>query len=334
MPIILYARSCNAMNETEMIWSLFLPLYGDIKEEDEFYRKKPLLAHYTSLEVLEKILKTNEVWFSNPLFMNDLEEVRFGILNGVSRFKESDSIKTALGTEVRHKIFIDGLDHYINRFEQEHLLDTYVFCLSEHDPDNNDGLLSMWRGYGGNGKGAALVFDTSKLELVNDSPLIMAQVRYGSLDERLAWFDRTDTIFANILTKNDIGDDKVYLASAAIFNRILLFALFTKHSGFIEEKEWRVVYMSERDVDGKLKPMQDYFNGPRGVEPKLRLKIEPIDGFTAPDLSLDKILKSILLGPSISTPLAIRSVERMFDLIGKPELKERLVASTIPLRTT
>jgi hypothetical protein len=31
-------------------------------------KRPPLLAHYTSLEVLEKIMKNNEIWFSNPLF--------------------------------------------------------------------------------------------------------------------------------------------------------------------------------------------------------------------------------------------------------------------------
>ena len=33
-----------------------------------------LLAHYTSVQVVEQILKHEELWFSNPLYMNDLEE--------------------------------------------------------------------------------------------------------------------------------------------------------------------------------------------------------------------------------------------------------------------
>lgn len=55
----------------------FLPLWSDPKEEDEFYVKKPLLAHYSSIEVLEKISRTNELWLSNPFFMNDWK--RFGL---------------------------------------------------------------------------------------------------------------------------------------------------------------------------------------------------------------------------------------------------------------
>jgi hypothetical protein len=34
--------------------------------------------------VLEAILRNDEVWLSNPLFMNDMEEVRFGINAGAN----------------------------------------------------------------------------------------------------------------------------------------------------------------------------------------------------------------------------------------------------------
>lgn len=314
------------------ILQLFAPLYSDIKEEDEFYRKKPLLAHYTSLDALEKILTTNEIWFSNPLFMNDLEEVKFGILHGATVFKGSQVIREALKSELRHTKFTAALDHFISYFEREHLLDTYVFCLSEHTPENRDGLLSMWRGYGGNGRGAAIVFDTSKFDVVKGSPLIIAQVKYGSLEKRFSWFNRTAATFATILTQNHIPDEKIYLAANALFERVKAFALFTKHHGFKEENEWRVVYMSERDTGNKLRSMQHYLNGPRGVEPRLRFRVAPIEGLTAPDLSFNKIVAAILLGPSTSSPLAVRSVARMLEVIGKPELKNRLIASSIPFR--
>ena len=49
---------------------------------------RPLLAHYTSLEVMAKIVENEEIWFSNPLFMNDHQEVRFGMLNGRAIFDQ------------------------------------------------------------------------------------------------------------------------------------------------------------------------------------------------------------------------------------------------------
>ena len=72
----------------EEIASLFEHLYQRSIVNLVTIEKRPsLLAHYTSLEVLEKIM-TNEIWFSNPLFMNDLQEVRFGMGEGLKAFNE------------------------------------------------------------------------------------------------------------------------------------------------------------------------------------------------------------------------------------------------------
>jgi Protein of unknown function (DUF2971) len=318
----------------DAISKLFQTLYDDIPEADQFYIAKPLLAHYTSLEALERILQNNEVWFSNPLFMNDLDEVKFGVLNGMTAIKSNEGIITALKTDSRHRTFVQAIDYYINEFDDKHLFDTYVFCLSEHDPGNKDGMLSMWRGYGGNGRGAALIFDMSKLEPVEGGPLLIGRVHYGSSEERFRWFDQVGSRFAEILAENDIGDDKLYLASFAILERIKIGALFMKHDGFKEEKEWRVVHMGDRASEGQLRLMQHYLNGPRGIEPKLKFKFEHVVGITPSGFSLDKILAGILLGPSASSTLAVRSVQRMLDLIERPELKNKLLASSIPLRPT
>ncbi len=54
-----------------VLQSLTRTLNADIRAEEEFDQVKPFLAHYTSLDTLEKILRTNEIWFLNPLLMND-----------------------------------------------------------------------------------------------------------------------------------------------------------------------------------------------------------------------------------------------------------------------
>lgn len=320
------------MNDLEIIQA-FSPLYDDVVEADQFYVKKPLLAHYTSLSTLEKILETDEIWFSNPLFMNDLEEMRFGVLRGVDLVLRSQEISDACNSASRAQLFTQYFVHYFQTFESEHAFDTYVFCLSEHDRDDRDGMLSMWRGYGSNGHGAAIVFDTGQLRAVDHTPLILAKVHYGSVAERIAWLERTLSTFARIFRETEIPDDKLYLAAHALFERIKVFALFSKHRGYAEEREWRIVYMRDRDQDNKLAPMFHYWIGPRGIELKLRLKVEPIEGVTADDLSLEKIVERIVLGPSLSSPVATAAVVRMLDRLGKPYLKEKICASTIPLRS-
>ena len=90
---------------------LFDQLYSDLQPDEQFPAKKPLLAHYTSIHALEKILQTDEVWFSNPLFMNDLEEVRFGIFQGVPLVLNNSDIALACGTKVRADLFIQAFNH-------------------------------------------------------------------------------------------------------------------------------------------------------------------------------------------------------------------------------
>jgi hypothetical protein len=86
----------------------FDQLWADVVDESDFPARRPLLAHYTSLATLEKILQTEEVWFSNPLVMNDLDEVRFGVLRGNELFHSSASIEQACGTSERYDTLRDA----------------------------------------------------------------------------------------------------------------------------------------------------------------------------------------------------------------------------------
>jgi hypothetical protein len=118
---------------------VFLPLWSDLRPEDAFSAKKPLLAHYTTIQTLEKILTTNEVWFSNPLFMNDYEEVRFGIIQANEIVLSSLRLLDACRTQERAALFKNSFANLFDRFANEHVLDVYVFSLSNHARDDNDG---------------------------------------------------------------------------------------------------------------------------------------------------------------------------------------------------
>jgi hypothetical protein len=317
------------------IWQLFSVLWSDIRQEDEFFNKKPLLAHYSSIQVIENILKNDEVWFSNPLFMNDLEEVRFGIFQGVPLVLNSYQIANALQNKERFDIFFQHFNNYHNQFVYEHVVDNYVFCLAEHDRTDFDGALSMWRGYGNNGNGAAIVFDTSKITVVNQPLLIISKVIYSTVNERISWLNDLMLKFAGILSNAYIPNDKLWLPAFYLFERIKLFSLFTKHNGFKEEREWRIAYMKERDIRSVIEPMIDYFIGPRGIEPKLKLKTKSIDGFISDsNAGLSQLVDRIILGPTTSSPMARATLFKMLDKIGKSELREKIYTSTIPFRST
>jgi hypothetical protein len=57
-----------------------------------------------------------------------------------------------------------------------------------------------------------------------------------------------------------------------------------------------------------------------------------LDKKTEPELSFEKLVDRIILGPSISTALATTAVKRILEKNGKQCLVNRVFASTIPFR--
>jgi len=314
--------------------NLFNPLFDDLSQTKNLAKDKPLLAHYTSISTLESIVSNDEIWFSNPLMMNDMDELRFGILESTHRFLYNSEIQKACDTTERFNILSEHFDRFKNIFDNDHAFDVYVFCFSEHDKNNDDGLLSMWRGYGANGNGAAIIFDSSKLKENESSPFLIMKVEYLSKEKRYDWIDKKFSEFAKLLETTNIPDDHLYVAAYMLFERIKIFALTTKHDGFSEEKEWRVIYLKERDQAKYMDQMLCYHSSKRGLEPKLKFKIKPINGLTTDDFLLTKIIDKIILGPAISSVMTRKTVERMLEKAGKTDLKKNLISSTIPFRAT
>src|SRR5262245_56446231 len=72
--------------------------------------KPLLLAHYTSVQVVEQILRNDEIWLGNPLYMNDLAEMRAGILLGSQIFPEF--AQKAAGSAPRTTMLVQWFNHY------------------------------------------------------------------------------------------------------------------------------------------------------------------------------------------------------------------------------
>jgi hypothetical protein len=318
--------------KVEETLKLFNPLYDDLNMLGTFSERKPLLAHYTSVQNLESILRHRQLWFSNPLLMNDRSELTFGMNSGMPLFLDSEEIKEACGTEHRLERVREALQHFFKYYDGQHVLDTYVTCFSEHESDDHDGLLSMWRAYGANGNGVALVFDTSKIPPLEEFPIVLAPVVYLRPGERDAHLRSYIKAVADILRTHAIADEYVYLIAHAYFERLKLFSLFTKHHGFKEEREWRAVYMPERDKMSVFGKMIDYHIGARGVEPKLKVNFDELTQHFGEEFTLNKIIHQILIGPTIAGGIQRGSMLKLLSKLDYPDLVERCVYSDIPFR--
>lgn len=307
-------------------------LWNDVDTESIFPQKRPLLAHYTSISTFENILRNDELWFSNPLEMNDIEELIFGMREGARCFRSHEGIREACGSGDIHAKLINNFDHYFLKFGEKHAFNTYILCFSEHISSNDNGVLSMWRGYGQNGNGVSIVIDTNFINYNEDSPFIIAPVEYGSAEKRINWINTKLDEFSGFLKEVEKNDKNLDTLAYIWIQRLTVFSLFTKHDGFKEESEWRVVYMSERDKTETLKPMLSYQATDDGLQPKLKLKLSEIPDSSGGKIELQKLIHKIILGPTTSSAIAAKTLQRMVEQIGMPSLADKVVPSSIPFR--
>jgi hypothetical protein len=93
----------------------------------------PLLAHYTSLDAFEQIVKNDQLWFSHPSFMNDHAEVVSGIKLAQEHIFNHPVLPGGFSTSDDYIAFLDGFEHSISDFGVLDTADTYIFSFSEHN---------------------------------------------------------------------------------------------------------------------------------------------------------------------------------------------------------
>lgn len=308
-------------------------LWSDLSEVDLFPFSRPMLAHYTSVETLAKIMANDELWLSHPLLMNDDQEMKWGLVEGQTQFRNHSGLRQACNCmSGGYDVLAQAFESKFDEFATTHAYDTYVACFCKHEPGDTDGLLSMWRGYGANGGGAAIVLDTGKLVAADGSPLVLAPVTYESTVQRQNWVaTKLDKLAISIQSEKPSHDELRAIAGAFV-DRLKMFALFTKHTGFSEEREWRLVYMRDRDPKGLYESMLSYTISPTGISPKFKLPLKRNMVEELLDLSITSLVSSILIGPTAGDALSVMSIKRMLCQTGKPELVGRVKTSSTPFR--
>jgi hypothetical protein len=316
--------------DSEVTRGFFTQLFADLPTFGP--GEIPLLAHYTNTSVLESILRNEEFWLSNPLYMNDFQEVRFGITEGQDRVVSSIELRDAFKDTRTYDQFLSAFDYLYRKFADVQVIDLYVLCFSALDKNDTDGKLSMWRAYGADASGACIVLNPENIPPVTEGPFVFSRVEYASNTEQLERLDQIIANFCGILRTAEQDHSSVFEYAYYLFERIKIFAVFSKHRGFIEENEWRLVYLTDRDEKKTYSPMIDYVIGPRGLEPKLKIRLNELPEFSPGTLSLKNIVDRIILGPTVSHPLGKAMVEKMLDKLDKGYLKPRVYGSTVPYR--
>ena len=291
----------------------------------------PALAHYTSIPNTEKVLRSRQLWLSNPLLMNDSQELLFVIDMCISRAIAHEELNKALATVSRQSTFFQKLSTMRARLDSGEIFEFYISCFCEFDHVNEpDGLLSMWRGYGANGYGAAIIFSFQTIFSLLASSFTLRRVSYSSDDQVAAEIDDKCAEIASFVTKSNVADSDLGSVAVGFFKFAEMKALFRKHAGFREEKEWRLVYTKQRDTLPLPEKFFGYKASSRGIEPKLKLDLPQFLSLMNSEKDLGDLVAGILLGPGSSSILAKKSAELMLKSVGLPDA--RIVRSTIPYR--
>jgi Protein of unknown function (DUF2971) len=285
-------------------------------------------VHYTSAEAATNILRSKEVRLGQSSCMNDFMEVQHG-LNCVSAAYNNAEGKLKRALESVFDGASADIETLFNGWMPHFRTDTYLTCFSEHD-DAEDacGRLSMWGAYGGT-TGVALVVNSAPFLLPSDALKAYASpVAYlgdKAFEGELAKV--AEAIEANADFLRSQGRDT--FASAA-FNMLRFACLCTKHPGFEEEREWRVVYgpalASSAHIVGDIKVI----NGTPQPIFKIPLKDIPDEGLVGVEIPM--LLDRIIIGPT-KYPLAIwKAFVALLVEAGVKEPEKKVHVSDIPLR--
>ena len=279
------------------------------------------IAYYTTAETALKIVQDKTFWLRNPQLMNDYAEVVHGQLCLQAVLQDPAVVAQATATidQIFPGFFGDLVTSWIELLNSNRPM-PFVACLSEIQKDDDRGLLSMWRAYGGN-NGVALVMRDALLDL--DSNFINtfhSPVLYGGASEVKA---EILGIFDNL-----VGTAAAVKAAGRAFlkERLLIaleFAMLSiKHVGFSEEKEWRMVHHGSAESP-HLRYRSVVVRGSAEVLCELNLGSHEA-------LAPGTIIEKVIVGPCAFPHATAQAIFLAFQKAGNAI--PNIVASDIPLR--
>lgn len=283
----------NKAQQEEMMQIFFR--YNRARMQDAKERNTRFV-HYTTAAAALNIIKNREIWLREASCMNDFSEVRHG-LNCLKWAYRSQSGGLKFQT-VLNKIapgITDLIEREFDLLWERITQGTYIACFSEHDSSEDDfGRLSMWRAYGPN-NGVALI--------LNNAAFFSEQNAFNAFTSPVAYLNNSefDDELARIAARIEENVEKLKALGMQTIKDWVLFAfhfavLSTKHKGFKEEREWRVLISPGVIAPMRLKYETEVLDGLPQCIYKLPLKEFPEvgnKGIVIPDL-----LNGLIIGPS------------------------------------
>ena len=315
----------------EKLGRIFMP-YA-MRRLDQVRQKKTKFAHYTSAYAAIQIIEKKTVWMRNAVVMNDFSEVQHGqecLIESWSDENVGGRLK-ALMKRIDPDL-VERVQQGFNNRLHDREVQSYLISISEHGDGALDedmyGRLSMWRAYGG---------DTNVAFVFNNKPFVSESNALNAFTSPVLYCDKEGFKYHFLemikgLEKNfdflaEIGPDEV---ETRLFWALHFAALSTKHPGFSEEKEWRVIYSSTLLPSERIKFDIETLGGVPQKVYKLLLKNYPEEGFVG--ATLPEFLDEIIIGPTESPWPIYEALSTRLEENGVENAWSKVRISNIPLR--
>lgn len=315
---------------------IFSPHEGRLRRD--LLANERRLIHYTSADNAMSIIRGNQIWMKNIRLMNDFREVDHGFDLLRKAYTPPVDTTPEIGLHAVKRslddLFPGLMDETIGLFDMwfdTMRQNTHIVCLSEHDLEEDDlGRLSMWRAYGSGRIGVGLV--------INPLPLYLVAADFGAFSSPVYYCDEKEIMGLFLEVAANIRKERESVLAAGreevkgyLFQLLRSLAICSKHKGFREEREWRIMHTKGLDDQGALRIGVESLGGVPQRVFKLSFEDRPDLGMTG--ISVPQLLLRVIIGPT-EYPDAVREAFcEVLQEVGVADPARLVVCSDIPLRT-
>ncbi len=293
---------------------------------EKFSDLHPRLYHYTNEQGLKGILENQCLWATHYKFLNDFSEIELSKIKLIEVLNPLilKLIKEFIPKYSDEKKFIEMYGSYEDfaRDETELVVSVLItseiyitsFCTESDDKYiNENGILSQWRAYGGNG-GFAIVFNTQKLYEMRKLELdafgyrsfVFNNVIYSDNKEKYQPLiteltPLIENLLCDIYQRKLQGQGKPKIneeTNNKISDLSAEFMVRYKHRGFKEECEARIAAMPIDLTKYKIISYEDFSSIPekeRKFRNKNGIEVPYVELFRSLDMKLP--IEKIIVGP-------------------------------------
>lgn len=251
-------------------------------------------GHYTSQSGLLGIVTNQNIWATNIKYLNDEHEF-LDALELIREIIPTSKITPDFDEHALHKEYLQKLEKRLNNLDVFVSESVFIFSLSEETD-----LLSQWRGYCPENNGYCLIFDIESLfesvkEKFQNSYLVKCVYEKEKKEAKLReLLNKYWNLYMRANSKKE-KNEIIYNFSTDVS----LLASHFKHPSFSEEKERRIVIITDSEIDENLKFREGKFS----LIPYIELPVTKEN------------IKQICIGPTSNRELSRRSLEMLLEKI-------------------